>query len=129
MRKLRHLHIDTHPNSNFLSFKRKGYKPGDWKYGRGGEVHIWLMPADYVSGEPPGGAQTGAATRMRNWFGRQVYIWGGANDWPKWISAIRFALSAVEKKTKKLKNVTDKTTDYIASKNSKVFHTAWVQMG
>ena len=71
-----------------LRWQRKGYKPVDGKFGKGGEVHLWIMDANYAPKQDrfanidPYPAQVGPAAETAAWRGRRVFFWGGGDDWP-----------------------------------------------
>jgi hypothetical protein len=82
-----------------IQIERTGYTVEDWKHGRGGEVHVWLMPKEYKPGTPPGGeAQVGPAHETIAWRAWRVFVWGsGGTDWPTWEKDITAALQKAEK--------------------------------
>lgn len=80
-----------------IRIERTGYTADDWKHGRGGEIHVWLMPKDYKPGTPPGGAQVAPAHEMIFWRTWRVFVWGsGGTDWPTWENGITAALQKTE---------------------------------
>ncbi|MCX6880583.1 MAG: hypothetical protein NTW21_43275 [Verrucomicrobia bacterium] len=76
-----------------IRIERTGYTAEDWKHGRGGEVHVWLMPKDYQPGTQPGGAQVAPAHETITWRAWRVFVWGsGGTDWPTWENDLTAAL-------------------------------------
>jgi len=87
-----------------LVWQRKGYTPEDWKRGKGGEAHLWIMAAGYAPERnkyadlaPGEGPQIGAAAGIGLWHGRRVFFWGsGGDDWPTIASDVAAAMRASE---------------------------------
>ncbi|HUT56481.1 MAG TPA: hypothetical protein VNA25_01250, partial [Phycisphaerae bacterium] len=75
-----------------ITMQRKGFKPLDWKMGKGGEVIIWIMAEDYQVDKPlhglHGETQVGPAEEVFLWHGQRVFVFGGADDWPQWKADI-----------------------------------------
>ena len=95
-----------------IELQRKGYKPIDWKYGRGGEIHIWLMPQEYKPGVPPSylWAQTLPAHEIELWQDRRIFIWGsGGKDWPEWQEEIKSVLGKTREDSRMSNNGMQRT--------------------
>jgi len=81
-----------------IRFQRKGYKPVDWKFGKGGEISIWVMDEGYAPKMDKGfAAQVMPAQELPNWYGRRAFLWGAADDWAGWDDDVRFSLKATER--------------------------------
>ncbi len=90
-------------NGWLIRMQRRGYKPIDWKKGKGGDVRVWIMDKGYtpkgdkypnVRGRPGAGPQVASAQEVDLWHGRRVLIWGGAIDWKTWRDDVLSALRA-----------------------------------